>query len=89
MNMSMRPTDNAKEERHYEEKDEGFLSGRNSSSKYRQSRTLYSIENWTYDETDSEEDDGYIEEPEIIQEERKQKCTVANNQNTTTSFLQR
>ena len=89
ISISMGQTDNEKDESHYEEHDEGFLSGRNSALKYSQSRTLDSIENWTFDETDSEEDDGYKEDPEIIQEERKNKCKVANNQITMVPFLQR
>ena len=83
--ISMKPTDNEKEVSPYKEKDEGFLSGKNSSSKYSQSHTIDSIENWTFDETDSEEDDGYKEDFEIIQEERENKCKVANNQHTRTS----
>ena len=85
MSISMEPTDNGKEVSTHKEKDEGFLSGKNSSSKYSQSHTIDSIENWTFDETDSEEDDGYKEDFEIIQEERENKCKVANNQHTRTS----
>ena len=42
-----------------------------------------SIENWTFDETDSEEDSGNDEDPEFIQEEEE----VARKKNTMASIL--
>jgi hypothetical protein len=46
-----------------------------------------SIENWTLYETDSEEDDGNEEDPELIQEERTSKHKLASKQNAMASIL--